>query len=308
MHNNNLICPVCCATRRQLDCDGCEYYSDALQYQAFKTKPVSPKHFMAEINEDVFREVDRALIFCKKGSFAEAHTILQSLLPKHPRNHHVCYGMGLYHALQGNDAEALIYLDRATDIFPYFIEAHFNKGTIFRKNNDTKHMINAYQTVIEIGNPEHQTVKEAKDILLMLDQNLREKADTTLDSYLKGMEIFERAFEAMDSKKWELAISRFQQCIRYCPRQPQSYGNMGICYGKLGQKTLALQAFDKALEIDKNYEPAIINRAVVNSLQEGEKLPPDKVESIEYYKEYPQNEKSYIEEISRQRRDALQLR
>jgi hypothetical protein len=65
-------------------------------------------------------------------------------------------------------------------------------------------------------------------------------------------------------------------------------------YGKLGQKALALQALDMALELDPDYEPAVINRAVVESLKEGEKLPPDKVESVEYYKDYALAQKSYI--------------
>ena len=75
---------------------------------------------------------------------------------------------------------------------------------------------------------------------------------------------------------------------------------MGICYGQLGQKALALRSFDTALELDPQYEPAIVNRAVVAALQEGEKLPQGKVETIEYYKEYARNKKSYIETIVQQ--------
>jgi tetratricopeptide (TPR) repeat protein len=101
------------------------------------------------------------------------------------------------------------------------------------------------------------------------------------------------------------AISLFQQCTRYCPRHPQSYGNMGICYGKLGQKALALQALDMALELDPGYEPAIINRAVVESLKEGEKLPPDKVESVEYYKDYALTQKSYIQTLIQQGENSI---
>lgn len=85
----------------------------------------------------------------------------------------------------------------------------------------------------------------------------------------------------MNNNKWEHAISLFQQCIQYCQRHPQSYGNMGICYGKLGQKALALKALDMALELDPNYEPAIVNRAFAETLKEGEKFSPNKVETVE---------------------------
>lgn len=81
---------------------------------------------------------------------------------------------------------------------------------------------------------------------------------------------------------------------------PQSYGNMGICYGQLGQKALALEAFDKTLELDPDYEPALVNRAIVETLQEGEKLPSGEVASVEYYKEYPLRKKSYIQSLVQQ--------
>jgi len=55
-----------------------------------------------------------------------------------------------------------------------------------------------------------------------------------------------------------------------------------------------------ALELDPDYEPAIFNRAVVESLKEGEKLPPDKVESVEYYKDYALTQKSYIQTLIQQ--------
>jgi tetratricopeptide (TPR) repeat protein len=307
LHESEAICPVCCATTRHQSCGECRYYTIAQQYQASKAHDADSKHFIAEINEDVANEVDRALMLCEQGSFPEAYPILQKLLPEHSRNHQVYYGMGVYHALQGNYGEALNYLNRATEIFPYFVEAHFNKGTVFQKKLDIKNMLKAYQTVIEIGDPQDGTVKQAQDILQGFEQDLREHGNTTLDSYLKGQDVFEQAFEAMNNKKWEQAISLFQQCTRYCPRHPQSYGNMGICYGKLGQKALALQALDMALGLDPNYEPAIVNRAVVESLKEGEKFSPDKVETVEYYKEFSRNQKSYIQTLIQQGEKELKL-
>ena len=300
LHQNDAICPVCCATTRERSCEGCRYYTASQQYQASKAHHDGSKHFFAEINEDVDKAVEHALALCEKQSFPEAHAILQELLPEHPRSHHVYYGMGLYHALQGNDDEALGYFDRATDIFPYFVEAYFNKGVIYKNKQDIKRMLKAYQTVIEIGDPQDEAVKQAHDLLQSLEQSIREHDNITLEAYLKGMEMFDRAFEVMNDKNWEQAIRLFQQCLGYHPRHPQSYGNMGICYGQLGQKALALRAFDTALELDPQYEPAIVNRAVVAALQEGEKLTQGKVETIEYYKEYPRNKKSYIQTIVQQ--------
>ncbi len=109
------------------------------------------------------------------------------------------------------------------------------------------------------------------------------------------MEVFERAIEAMNNNKWEQAIYLFQQCIRYFPRHFQSYGNMGICYGQLGQKGQAILALDKAIEIDPKYELAIVNRTFIESLKEGEKISQGKIEMIEYSKDYRRNKKYSIQ-------------
>jgi Tfp pilus assembly protein PilF len=60
---------------------------------------------------------------------------------------------------------------------------------------------------------------------------------------------------------------------------------MGICYAKLGKKEQAMTAFDKALEIDPNYELAILNKAATESLKEGEVLDGG-VGMTNYYKEF----------------------
>lgn len=302
LHQNAAICPVCCASIRNQTCEGCRYYTVAQRYQASKEAEVSSnvgsKHFVAEFNEEVDNAVEQALELCEKGKFRKASPILQELLAEHPRNQSVCYGMGIYHALQGHDDEALKYFDQATEIFPYFTDAYFNKGVIYKNRGDIKGTIQAFQTVVEVGDPRDEYVQQAHDLLQDLDQHLREHENVTLKTYVKAMEKFEQAFEAMEAQNWEQAIRYFQKSIKLNPRHPQSYGNMGICYGKLGQKDQALRAFDAALEIDPSYEPAIFNRPVVESLQDGEKLPPDQIKTIEYYKyasKSPRTKQSYLQ-------------
>ena len=103
----------------------------------------------------------------------------------------------------------------------------------------------------------------------------------------------------MNKQNLEKAIFYFKECIAINKnkKHPQSYGNIGICYAKLGQKEQALRAFDKALEIDPNYELAIVNRAITESLKDNEEFKVDKIESIEYYKEYPIKKRSYIQSV-----------
>ncbi len=72
---------------------------------------------------------------------------------------------------------------------------------------------------------------------------------------------------------------------------------MGICYAKLGQKAKAMAAFDKAIELDPSYEPAIINRMEIATLGEDEKLDISNHKTIDYYRDYLVKKKSYIQSV-----------
>ncbi len=85
--------------------------------------------------------------------------------------------------------------------------------------------------------------------------------------------------------------------MKYNAQLAESYGNLGLCYAQLGRKTEALAALDKALEIDPQYEPAIVNRSLIESLDKGKKLEQKGFMSIDYYKDYPLKKKSFIESI-----------
>ncbi len=95
-------------------------------------------------------------------------------------------------------------------------------------------------------------------------------------------------------KQWFLLK---KECLRINPRNAQCYGNLGVCYAALGLKSEALTALDKALEIDPEYEPAMINRIAIESLAQDEKLTMDEIRSIEYYKDFRLKKKSYIRDI-----------
>jgi Tfp pilus assembly protein PilF len=79
----------------------------------------------------------------------------------------------------------------------------------------------------------------------------------------------------MQKGDWKNAIKGFERSLRWYSGVPQPYGNLGLCYAKMGNKQSALAAFKKALEIDPNYEPAIFNNAATEQLQEGQCLSVD---------------------------------
>jgi len=297
LNNNESICPRCCALIRDQGCEGCPYHEFSKRYQATKYIKSGDKHFIIEMNEEVEKTVDHALKLIEKGSFEKGEAMITELMKDHPRNHLVQYASGVLYAFKEQYDEAIEYFDRAIIIFPYFMEAYFNKAVTYQKKLDVGNMIKAYQKVIEIGDPKDAQVKQAKGFLFDLEKQTLKNEGINLETYLKCMAKFEKAFSYLNKQNPEKAIFYFKECIAINKKHPQSYGNMGICYAKLGQKEQALWAFDKALEIDPNYELAIVNRAITESLKDNEKFKVDKIESIEYYKEYPIKKRSYIQSV-----------
>ena len=130
-----------------------------------------------------------------------------------------------------------------------------------------------------------------------LERVIFESYRLPIDTYIKSQELFNQGFDAMQDKCDEQAIALFTASLAICDKNPQCDGNIGICLARLGRKDEALKAFARALEIDPDYEPAMVNMAVVEGLAEGEALAPNEVRSIEYYKDYPLQNKSYIQSL-----------
>jgi len=127
-----------------------------------------------------------------------------------------------------------------------------------------------------------------------MENAIREQNGTNLETYLKAQEQFKLGVEFMERSEWKKAIYAFSASERIVNTIPQVYGNIGICHAQLGHKSDALAAFDKALELDPQYEPAIVNKTMTQSLVEGEKLD-SKIKTVEYYKEFPMKNRSYIQ-------------
>jgi len=244
---------------------------------------------------EVDEAVDQALTMVERGEVSAGKAIITDLFNKHPDIHTVQFAMGVVCATKGQYDESIVYFDKAIEIFPYFVEAWFNKGTSYQKKLDPAKAIRAFQKVVELGDVAHSFVRQAKDFVNDMENHVRKEIGISLNVYLKSTDKFDEAFTAMHNGEWEKAIAGFKGVLAMNTNSPQTYGNMGICYGQLGRKQEALAAFDKALELDPIYEPAMLNRAMVDSLEEGEKPESTKMASVEYYKEYRIQKESLVD-------------
>ncbi|MCP4407003.1 MAG: tetratricopeptide repeat protein [Gammaproteobacteria bacterium] len=285
--DGELICPRCCAEIRGQECAGCPYYTQAERYEAdrISKKSMPSETFTARIDPEIEEQVDQALIVLEKGDTVTAEFRLKSLLRDNPDLYITHYGMGAFYALKNELDQAQICLSRAVEIFPYFALAWYNLGIVYKEKSLLGQMVMAFRNAAKYGSPEEEFVKEARRLVRSFEQQLEETGGPTLDDYARGEKRFGDAFEEMKNGHYEEALAGFRETLELHPNNEQSYGNMGLCYAALGQRHKALEFFDKALEIAPDYEPASINRAMVERLEEGEKLPRKGVLEIQYYKD-----------------------
>lgn len=251
---------------------------------------------VVSMDPELFRMVDHALALMEEGKVKSAEKVLSGLLQEHPENHLVQFGMGVVWGLKGRHDEAIACFDRSIEIFPHFVEAWFNKASSHQLKLQVGEMYRAYQKVIELGDPSEAYVQRAKEINSELREQIRTEYGLSMHEYLEGMDRFNAAVAAMGKGEWEDALRGFQSMLRIDPNHTQSFGNAGVCLAQLGRVDEAMAAFDKALDLDPEYEPARRNRAIFSGMKQGKKteLP---VATIEYYKEMLEKKKSLQERI-----------
>jgi tetratricopeptide (TPR) repeat protein len=281
---DSMICTLCCADNRNEElCSKCSYFKTAQNYN--KSKQNNKKHFIIKIDEEIEKSVDTALILVERQQIQKGRELLSQLLNKYPENHAVNYGLGVTYAFEGNHELAIPYFKKATEVFPYFTEAYYNLALAYKEELDLKNAITNFTKVCDIGDPTEQFTLDAKNFITDLEEQIFRTDKISLDQYFEAQELFENSHDKMVEKKWELAKIGFKKVLEITPNHTQSLGNLGLCYGHLGEKNKALDTLDKALAIDPYYEPAIINKKAIESAKDGEPITVGKIASVEYYKD-----------------------
>lgn len=246
---------------------------------------------------DIESTVDDALMLLEEGQGIQAERILEKLKKKHGGHPHVLYGSGVLELIKKDMDKAIHFFKAATQISPNFVEAFFNLGNAYQTQFQVPEMVAAFNRVLEIGTPGSQIVRHSKDMLDNLKKHIMETDGISLDDYIRGWQTFHLGFESMQAGLWEEAIAKFKETVKINPKNVQSHGNLGICYSHVGRQADAISSFDRAIELDPNYEPALVNRTIVASLKEGQCLNAA-FKSIEFYKNYAIKKRSYIAEYA----------
>ncbi|MFL2844620.1 MAG: tetratricopeptide repeat-containing sulfotransferase family protein [Alphaproteobacteria bacterium] len=74
---------------------------------------------------------------------------------------------------------------------------------------------------------------------------------------------FNYAFALKSQGKDDLALNVLKQCVKNNPLQKEAHNELGAFLLLKSENNLALESFDKALDLDKNFTSALLNKAVI---------------------------------------------
>jgi len=280
---------------RSDSCGGCAHYRATDKYRSDQKQE---KKFITLLDPDLDDECNDALALIESGDLAQGEARMQGLFKRRPDYHMVQYGMGLCCIQRENFGAAAEYFRRAVEIFPYFTEAHFNLGMACLKLVDLSGMVAAFREVVRVGG-DAELVAEARKRIDSFERHVREHNGISLEAYLKNKETFDTALQKLEAGEYAGAMELFNKVLAVEPTHMQTWGNLGLAHAGLGEKARALECLNKALELDPDYEVAIVNKALVERLDEGERLE-GSIESIDYTREYrAKKKKSYIADTLR---------
>lgn len=267
-----LICQKCCATLRAPEtCSECRHFQEVEKHKLQKMINSGTLHKLAPEIPEVEDAVDRALVYLEQRMPARAEEILVPLLESHPENHSVHYAIGCLHLIKENLPEAAIHFKKATEIFPYFVEAWQNLSSVSRETGDFLLSITAAQKVVQFSQVNSPLATKNRKFLKNISAHLA-KQGQTLEQFIANLEQFNHAYSLLENGNYKDSIAGFHRILKSDNAHVQTHGNLGLCYAMIGDKTNALHHLHKALEIDSDYTVASGNLIAVEKMTDGTPL------------------------------------
>jgi tetratricopeptide (TPR) repeat protein len=302
IRDDEIICSKCCAEIRNSDCIECEFYASNNKYDIIKAKNSATSKYIMMLSPQIDDEVDVALEEFERGQVSIAEEKIKGLFNKYPDYHQTNYAMGVIEIQKDNVDKALVYLNKATELYPLFSEAFYNKAIIYKNKSELAMMSSEFLSLMEIEDSSSELYKSAKELIDIVVNGYK---NVSIYEYIKSDKLFKKAFTYLDVQDYQTAKEYFEKAIVVNSETIQSYGNLGLCCMALGEREEAFRHLYKALELDPNYEPAILHIHLLESKSSKELkehfATVREVKDIRYYKDYSLKKdggKSLIEELT----------
>jgi Tfp pilus assembly protein PilF len=127
--------------------------------------------------DDMFypAKVNMAMLFNQLGENDNAEILLRDVVRNHPEVIDAFYSLGLLLAEQKKYEEALHYLDKASELMPYYARIHYNKGLLLNMVGKTRDAELSLLKTLEIEPDNYDYIYAVADFYLKQENWKRAK-------------------------------------------------------------------------------------------------------------------------------------
>jgi tetratricopeptide (TPR) repeat protein len=213
--------------------------------------------------------LERGLEYLEAGKPKAARRRLQRFIRNHP-NHaegRSALGVCLIHL---NDFDgAIVHLREAARIEP---DEALHRWNVAAACKQADRLGGAYLGLRDYLKLDDDTDgardrrSEARSFVRAYEKMLRDShPGVPLDDYLRGEELFARAYAALSEGRPDDALRGFEEVLALVPRHYPSWGNLGAAYLALERKEEAQRCLRRALELNPEYAVARKNLQLLDS-------------------------------------------
>jgi Flp pilus assembly protein TadD len=215
--------------------------------------------------------LERGLEYLEAGRPRAALRRLTRFVRANPEHAEGRSALGVCLLQLGEPERAMVHLARAAELEPDEALHRWNQAAAAKQAD---RLGGAYLALreylrLESGDVEEGASErraEAKSFVRAYERMLRDAhPGVALSDYLRGEELFARAYAALTEGRSADAVAGFEAVLALMPRHWPSWGNLGAAYLELDRPDDAERCLRRALELKPDYQPAQKNLALLEA-------------------------------------------
>jgi predicted O-linked N-acetylglucosamine transferase (SPINDLY family) len=218
------------------------------------------------MNTSTLRE--KAIALHRSGQLAEAERLYRDVLAVDPRDFAAQHLLGVIHAQQGKNEDALAEIDAALVLKPDDADAHLNRANVLKVMGRAEAALAGYARALELTPDWPQAENNRGTVLRDLGRYqdalaAYDRALAAAPDYAEALN--NRGIVLQDLKRPAEALAAYDQALRRAPNFAAAFNNRGSVLLEMRRFGDALSCFDRALSLRPGDVEVINNRG--NALQ-----------------------------------------
>ena len=213
-------------------------------------------------------EINQLATLFNSGRHKAMEELARRLLERHPDSGLVWKALGV--SLKAQHKMALFELQKAAELLPDDVEAHYNLGHAFKALGRLDDAVASYRRVLKLKPDLAEGHNNLGNALKDLGQ-----IEAAVTSYHRALKLKPDYVEAhynlgnalKDLGQFEEAVTSYHRALKVRPDFAEAHGNLGVALNDLGHFDDAVTSYRRALEVKPEYVVALNNLALLLNAQ-----------------------------------------